>query len=554
MGNSPGSTCTCSSEAPELPTSALQEEEEEAVKQVDTPDLSKEVEQETTEIGDEPEQEEFASYAETAAEAKKLAQTWSRPDFFTEKTKLVPCTALSCIIENPCQFKDFYATKAKLGAGKFGQVREAHIITNGVERAVKTVAKKDMINYLDTLRTEIILMKMLDHPNLVSICEIFENSLSVFFVMKLCKGSNLQTYVENVGHLTEMQSAVMMQDLFRGLAYMHYSQVSHRDLKAENLLLSTLAPIERNKLKLCDFGLSKQFSESKPLSGRVGSHTHMAPEVLQYSERYTCGCDNWSCGIILFHLLCGVLPFDEEENVLNDTLSFANPNWSEVGEGGHRLVELLLDRNVETRLTALDALGNSWLSANVQKARSDANEAHLEKTATAKEPKPPSWYPERIWRFRNFNRFKQAALRVVANMMSEFETAATRDFFLALDRQCRGSIRWEDLCEEVGFDDAKGGDGKNEDISYTELLAATLEKKKLSEKMCKAAYQSFDKSADQLVSLTDLKEGRLIGPLTAKEFEKVVREIGEGEDDTVDFSAFFKMMRTDRIRVSPRFS
>ncbi|CAL1153300.1 unnamed protein product, partial [Cladocopium goreaui] len=250
-----------------------------------------------------------------------------RRDYFLQMTRDRVTSALGTIIENPSDIQAFYTLKDKLGAGQFGTVSTGVITANGVERAVKLIAKKDNYSALKALKAEIEIMKMLDHPNLVAITEIFEDTDAVYLAMKLCKGSHLTLYVDRVASLSEKQAAFVMRDLFRAVAYMHNSGVAHRDLKGENCLMLTQAPPERNRLKLCDFGLSTTFEPGKPLRGRVGSVTHIAPEVLTSSESYTCAIDNWSAGIIFYHVICGFLPFQEEKDVLNGRLSFADRHW-----------------------------------------------------------------------------------------------------------------------------------------------------------------------------------------------------------------------------------
>lgn len=484
---------------------------------------------------------------------------WTRPDYFVERTRGDLSNALMSIVENPCDLKDLYSLKDKLGAGKFGCVREASVTANGVERAVKTIQKKDMVGIFDALRGELVIMKMFDHPNMVTICEIFEDRESVHLVMKICRGNHLQEYVENNACLNEVQASVMMRDLLRGVSYMHSCHVCHRDLKGENCLLTTHAPLERNRMKLCDFGLSKRFTVGgKELTGKVGSHTHMAPEVVMNTEPYTERCDAWSCGIIFHQLLSGYLPFEAEENVLKDKLAFSSTEWADVSTGAVRLVELLVDRNIETRLTVLDALGNEWLLENLAKAKPPPPPEGAEPTSPSSPPVPvkplaPAGYPARVLKYRNFNKWKQAALRMIANMQPEQETTIARELFLSLDVRCTGKISWESLCKAcehtIGEVDAYGD---TQEISYTEFLAATCEKKRsLTDKMCKAAYQAFDKSADQLVSMTDLREGRLIGELSPKELQRITRDLGfSGEEETIELSAFTHMLRIDRVRAT----
>lgn len=480
-----------------------------------------------------------------------------RRDYFLQMTRDKVTSALGTIIENPSDIQAFYTLKDKLGAGQFGTVSTGVITANGVERAVKLIAKKDNYTALKALKAEIEIMKILDHPNLVAITEIFEDSDAVYLAMKLCKGSHLTLYVDRVASLSEKQAAFVMRDLFRAVAYMHNSGVAHRDLKGENCLMLTQAPPERNRLKLCDFGLSTTFELGKPLRGRVGSVTHIAPEVLTSPESYTCAVDNWSAGIIFYHVICGFLPFQEEKEVLSGRLSFADRHWCDVSEECCRLVSSFVERDAEKRFSAKDALCHKWLLEHVKDQppptdKSSDRRLTEGKSGSQTEISSPSRdsrnadvsYAERILRFRGFNKWKQASLRIIASMLPESENNVAREFFLNLDTEYRGKIPWTAVCKACEYENTDA----EEDITFTEFIAATFDRKRgLGEKMCRAAYQSFDKSGDQQVSLKDLAEGRLIGQLSSKDLKRVLRDLGE-ELETVDFASFMKMLRVDKIR------
>eukprot|EP00439_Symbiodinium_sp_Y106_P070852 s2051_g12.t1 len=187
-------------------------------------------------------------------------------------------------------------------------------------------------------------------------------------------------------------------------------------------------------------------------------------------------------------------------------------------------------------VSARDALSHKWFSEHLKDVRSHGGDVQGSPMGTPQSnpsngsaSNPPSGYAERVVRFRGFNKWKQSALRVIANMLPESENNAAREFFLTLDTECRGQVPWATMCEACGFDDID--DAPKEDA--TSLLAG------LGEKMLRAAYQNYDKSGDQKVSLRDLREGRLIGPLTAKDFKRISRDIGENQpDDVVDFDGF----------------
>merc|ERR1719197_305179 len=99
-----------------------------------------------------------------------------------------------------------------------------------------------------------------------------------------------------------------MEQILKALQYVHNMKICHRDLKPENFLLLTTLPLERNILKMIDFGMSCQFTPGELMTKSVGTPYFTAPEVLK--KRYTESCDIWSCGVILYIFLCGIPPFN----------------------------------------------------------------------------------------------------------------------------------------------------------------------------------------------------------------------------------------------------
>merc|ERR1711879_431836 len=105
------------------------------------------------------------------------------------------------------------------------------------------------------------------------------------------------------GHFTEVNAAILMQQIVRAIFYMHQNNVCHRDLKPENFLLATHEPIDKNLIKIIDFGFACKVEDGQNLETRVGTAYYVAPEVLAGSYNHM--CDLWSCGVIMYVMLCG---------------------------------------------------------------------------------------------------------------------------------------------------------------------------------------------------------------------------------------------------------
>lgn len=214
----------------------------------------------------------------------------------------------------------------RIGAGGFGFVYKAQSRKSKEMVAVKAVPKLDLKRAppstapeqlvqmrrrdAQRLREEIKIMRLLDHPNIVMLHETFEDAESVFLVMELCSGGELLGFILESGHHSEMQAAIVMRQVFKAVRYMHSQQVCHRDLKHSNTLLLSHAPCHENVVKIVDFGLACSFTPGEVLRQCAGTVVYVAPQVLEC--RYDHRVDLWSCGVLLYILLCGYPPFRGE--------------------------------------------------------------------------------------------------------------------------------------------------------------------------------------------------------------------------------------------------
>lgn len=199
-------------------------------------------------------------------------------------------------------------------------------------------------------------MGALDHPNIVSLYEAFEEDQDASIAMELCSGGDLFDRTVALGHLSERQAAAVMQDVIRAVSYMHGEGIVHRDLKPENFVFATRQPVEENVLKLTDFGSARHCGPGTIMRSLVGTRSYIAPQVLR--RRYCRKCDVWSCGAILYTLLSGRPPFTgrTEGEVLakvrTGRYSFEGPRWAEVSEDARRLVGALMKLNDRARCSA----------------------------------------------------------------------------------------------------------------------------------------------------------------------------------------------------------
>jgi len=211
------------------------------------------------------------------------------------------------ILESNGKLTDSYELERnKLGEGSYGSVRKAKNKATGQTRAVKTIATAHLKN-IESFKQEIAIMKMMDHPNIIQLYETFEDPKNIYLVMEVCTGGELFDKIIDSGHFNETNAAILMQQIIRAIHYMHTNHVCHRDLKPENFLFMTKDSIEKNTLKIIDFGLSCQFAPGQVLTTKAGTPYYVAPQVL--AGKYDQLSDLWSCGVIMYVMLCGYPPF-----------------------------------------------------------------------------------------------------------------------------------------------------------------------------------------------------------------------------------------------------
>lgn len=248
-----------------------------------------------------------------------------------------------------------------LGQGTFAKVYHGRNIENGATVAIKVVDKDKVlkVGMIEQIKREISVMRLVRHPNVVQLYEVMASRTKIYFVMEYVRGGELFNKVSK-GKLREDVARKYFQQLISAVDYCHSRGVYHRDLKPENLLLD-----ENGDLKVSDFGLSA-LAESKHQDGLLhttcGTPAYVAPEVIHRKGYDGAKADIWSCGVVLFVLLAGYLPFQDPNlmemyrKIGKAEFKFPNGFPSDV----RRLVLKILDPNPKTRISIARIMENSW--------------------------------------------------------------------------------------------------------------------------------------------------------------------------------------------------
>ena len=204
-----------------------------------------------------------------------------------------------------------YILGEKLGQGTFGIVVLAKHEITGENVAIKILDKEKIVRESDKTRLEreIRIMKIMYHNNIVHLYNVIENQRELFLVMEYISGKELFDYIIQKRHLDELESCKFYQQILSGIEYLGKTKVTHRDLKPENLLLDS-----KKNIKIVDFGLSNTYFQNELLSTACGSPCYAAPEMLSGKKYSGLNIDIWSSGIVLYAMLCGYLPFEDNEN------------------------------------------------------------------------------------------------------------------------------------------------------------------------------------------------------------------------------------------------
>ncbi|XP_042388027.1 CBL-interacting serine/threonine-protein kinase 1-like isoform X1 [Zingiber officinale] len=273
-----------------------------------------------------------------------------------------------------------YEIGRMLGEGNFAKVKLARHVDSGRCFAVKILERKRVLDLRthDQIKREIATLKLLRHPNVVRLFEVLASKTKIYMVLEYETGGELFDRIESKGRLPEPEGRKLFQQLIDAVSYCHEKGVFHRDLKPENVLLDT-----QGNIKISDFGLSalpQQFGHDGLLHTTCGSPNYVAPEVIANKGYDGATADIWSCGVILYVILTGCLPFDDTNlAVLYQKISKGDvqiPKW--LSSGARNMIRRILDPNPQIRINMTQIKEDKWFKQDYTPVEPEEDEEDID--------------------------------------------------------------------------------------------------------------------------------------------------------------------------------
>ena len=495
-----------------------------------------------------------------------------------------------------------YVELSDIGEGAYGVVKKVCLKNDpDTIRAMKVIPKENIIEKEDgtKLVDEIEILKNLEHPNIMKIYECFNDKDNVYIISEFCDQGDLLGKMDKLGTLNQIVVKQLMDQILNAIAYLHTNRIFHGDIKLENVMLYKTSmresrrfsrinkDLNKNKqlekdieksfskkftskrsfnyiedmndyeVKLIDFGCSKYLVKKKDnkLSGIVGTSIYCSPEVIDdlYDEK----SDEWSCGVLMYILICGEPPFQgetEEEifaNVKKGKYSFHQKEFRDVSESCIDLIKQLLEPDKNQRITASEALKHAFFKENYDPNltfyKNMDKKNYLNKLLEIK--KLPSKFHELIEAYLCFNFIKKD------------EEKKLTQVFRYLDHRGKNRLSFYDFSKtfkENGINVSKkqiqnmidiiDSDGNNT-IEYQEFLRAMCDKDSLySDKNLESVFNSIDISQKGYINVDDIKKfifkNKDVADIT---FCNYLKQIGMDLSSKLELDQFIDIIRNQKL-------
>ena len=433
---------------------------------------------------------------------------------------------------------DAYLIQGLISRGNLSQTHKAIQISSNSPRAVKTVPLPTDPLQIRTLLQEMSILKRIDHPGIVKVFEIYQNTPKLYIVTELFTGGELFDRIKEMKKFTENQAARCVKEVAGALIHCHQQGIVHGDLKPENILYENKE--ETAKLKLIGFGNSLYYF-NKP-DDEI--NYYKSPESL--GGKGSQKSDVWSLGVILYVLLSGCPPFvgknlaEIAENIKTATLSFTSQNWNFISEEAKELLRKMLNKTPKNRCTIEEVYHNYWVKMRSCDLLPDKK---LQESALSA-----------LCSFKFESYLQKAVLTFIISQRQQSEAySKLREVFESIDKNGDGLLSYDELqlalienkldfnvneiIEEIDIDHSGY-------IDYTEFLMATVDRSTLYGKQrIKEVFNVLDTNNDGKISAKELKV-MLGGDRERTSYvNQIIKESdidGDGEIDINEFMGHFE--------------
>ncbi|XP_048370712.1 ribosomal protein S6 kinase alpha-6 [Sphaerodactylus townsendi] len=311
-----------------------------------------------------------------------------------EDHKISPLNNILPIVQqlhgNSALFTDAYELKEDIGVGSYSVCKRCIHMASNMEFAVKIIdkSKRDPSEEIE------ILMRYGQHPNIITLKDVYDDGKYIYLVTELMKGGELLDRILRQKYFSEREASAVLYTIAKTVDYLHCQGVVHRDLKPSNILYMDDSN-NADSIRICDFGFAKQLrGENGLLLTPCYTANFVAPEVLM-RQGYDAACDIWSLGVLLYTMLAGYTPFangpnDTPEEILlrigSGKFSLSGGNWDTVSDAAKDLLSHMLHVDPHQRYTAEQVLKHSWITCRDQLPHYQLNRQdapHLVKGAMA---------------------------------------------------------------------------------------------------------------------------------------------------------------------------
>ena len=436
---------------------------------------------------------------------------------------------------------DEYELKEKLGEGAYGSVYKVQQKYTNYLRAVKAIKKKHVDS--SEFYNEIEVLKALDHPNIIKLFDCYQDKSYYYMVEEYCSGGDLFDYIQREKFFTERKAGTIFNQLLSAVNHLHKKKIVHRDLKPENIVLIEA----KNKdvfIKLIDFGTSITI-KGKKLTQELGTIYYIAPEV--FMNNYNEKADIWSCGIILYTMLCGHPPFcGNKENtikskILHSRLIFPSKEFKSVSNEAIEYIKHLLSYNPEQRPSAEEALNNKWLISMINHGNSKLSDYIITnlikfRTTLGLQKATVSFLTNQISINEEIKKLKEEFDKIDVNKDGEISKNELIKCLESIYPSQEAILRANAIFKEIDFNN----DGS---INFSEFLTVNIQKEKLlNEETLDRAFRMFDLDGNGYITIEELKKTMPLEITTKAGWRNLVSEVDKDGDYQISFNEFKEMM------------